>query len=330
MSTKSLTLILLLILPLCYSQAQTDSILQQLQKIPTKYLDQTEKKVDKYSNRITSKTEKTLVKLSRWENKIHSLLQKANPEAANRLFAQNQMTFTIALQKYREGKAVTEGYKAKYDQYCDEMATRIKYLENKKDLLDKKYLKPLAATKEKLTALENDIQNTEAMQKFIKERRKQLLQEAMKYLGKSKYLNKINKESYYYVETLRNYKELFNDKKKAEQTAIAILNNIPVFQKFLKENSVLSSLFNLPANYASSQSIGGLQTRASMQAFMQSGPISSGPNAQQAILQNFQRGQAELGQLKDKVLKAGGTNSDSEVPDFKPNEQKTKTFLASI
>jgi hypothetical protein len=50
-------------------------------------------KVDKYYSRITSKTEKTLVRLAKWENKIKQLLQKASPETAQRLFADKEATF---------------------------------------------------------------------------------------------------------------------------------------------------------------------------------------------------------------------------------------------
>ncbi len=325
MSIKSLTLFLLIILPLCYCQAQTDSVLQQLQKIPTKYLDQTEKKVNKYSSRLTSKTEKTLVKLSRWENKIHSLLQKANPEAANMLFAPNQMTFTSALQKYREGKTVTEGYKAKYDKYRDEMTTRIKYLESKKNLLDKNYLEPLAESKEKIAALENDVQNTEAMQQFIKERKKQLLQETMKYLGKNKYLAKINKESFYYTETLRNYKEIFSDSKKAEKVAMDLLKRIPAFQKFTKENSLLAGLFGSNAS-GQVANLAGMQTRASVNAVLQTRLASGGLAAREVFQQQMSLAKAEMNKIKEKILKLGAGNSDADIPDFKPNMQKTKTF----
>lgn len=84
---------------------------------------------------------------------------------------------------------------------------------------------------------------TEAIEQFIKERKNQLIDEAVKYIGKSRYLQKINKESYYYVETLRNYKEIFSDKKKAEELALKILNKIPAFQKFAEKNSMLAGLF---------------------------------------------------------------------------------------
>jgi len=43
----------------------------------------------------------------------------------------------------------------------------------------------------------------------------------------------------------------------------------------------------------------------------------------------MQNAHAELNKLKDKLLKGGGT-SDTELPDFKPNTQKTKTFLQRV
>ena len=57
---------------------------------------------------------------------------------------------------------------------------------------------------------------------------------------------------------------------------------------------------------------------------------SGGPNAQQMLIQNVQAAQTELGKLKDKIRKVGGNGSDMEIPDFKPNQQKTKTFLQRL
>ena len=95
----TLFLFILFSTPLCYCQAHFDSVLQQLQNLSPKYINAVENKINKYSQRFTGKTEKTLEKLSRWENKKQHLLQKINPEAANRLFASGQPTFTTVLQK---------------------------------------------------------------------------------------------------------------------------------------------------------------------------------------------------------------------------------------
>jgi hypothetical protein len=68
MSLTRLFIITLLIFSSQLCEAQADSTfqaLESLQKIPVKYLTAVENKIDKYSNRITGKTEKTLAKLSK-------------------------------------------------------------------------------------------------------------------------------------------------------------------------------------------------------------------------------------------------------------------------
>ena len=48
---------------------------------------------------------------------------------------------------------------------------------------------------------------------------------------------------------------------------------------------------------------------------------------QQYLQQNLQAAQAQLNTLKDKLNKLGGSgSSDMDMPDFKPNTQRTKTF----
>lgn len=330
MSTQRLSLLILFSLTVFFAPAQ-DSILTNLQQIPQKYISQVDTKIDKYYSRITNKTEKTLARLAKWENKIKQLLEKASPETAKRLFADNQTTFTSLLEKYKEGKAVTEGYRKQYDEYRDKLNSSFAYLEKQKEVLDTKLIKPIKQTKEKLQQLDSQEENTDAVQQFIKQRKKQLLDQSIQYLGKSKYLAKINKDSYYYLETLKNYKEIFQDKKKAEQTALTILNKIPAFQNFFKQNSMLAALFNIPgAQGAGLSNLAGLQTRASVNTLIQQRVAAGGPNAQQQIMQNIQAAQQQLQQLKDKIIKAGGNSSDANLPDFKPNQEKSKTLLQRI
>jgi len=335
----------LILLASYHCEAQVDSIFQSLEnhkKVPVKYLNAVENKIDKYSNRITGKTEKTLVKLSKWENKIKNILDQVSPETSAKLFGNNATTFGSLLKKIQEGKAIAEGYKAKYNEYRDKLTTSVKYLEDQKDKLNKNLITPINSAKKKLAELEEEISNTEAVEAFIKERKQQLLNEAVKYIGKSKYLTKIDKEAYYYVETLRNYKELFSDKKKAEELAYKILNKIPAFKNFVQQNSMLASLFRMPSNgNPDMASLAGLQTRASVQAIIQDRIAAGGPNAQQQLSQNLQQGQSELNKLKDKIIQAGGSSSDANIwPGNSsisggsrmgaPNNQKSKTFLQRL
>jgi hypothetical protein len=326
MSLFRLVTFLLLLMICSPCTAQTDSTIESLKTLPVQYVNQLDNKIDKYSNRISSKTEKTLQRLAKWEQKIHQLIRKADPSTAKRLFGNNQTTFTTLLQKLQEGKSIAENYQAKYDSYRDKLNTNIKYLQQQKDNIKSKLVKPVTEASQKLTELDNNVRNSEALEQFIKERKKLLLDQCIQYIGKSKYLQKISQENFYYIETLRNYKTLFSDSKKAEQTALAILTKIPKFNQFVQENSMLASLFGSPSATSTPANLAGLQTRASVTALIQNQIAAAGPNAGQQIQNNILQAQSELNKLKDKVLKAGGSSGDMELPDFKPRENKTKTF----
>ena len=326
--------------PFCHSQnlqvpvttsIKTDSAITTLQQLPNKYIQKVNSKIDRYSNRLTAKTEKTLIKLSRWENKIQALLQKANPAAAERLFGKGQPTFNSMLKKVQEGGKLVQDNRAHYNEYRDQLSTGIKYLASQKDRLDSNMVTKAVRTTGKLDQLEAEVADAEAVTQFIKTRKKQLVDISLQYIGKNKYLSRINKESYYYAETLKNYKAIFSDPSKAEKAAREILDKVPAFKQFMQKNSMLASLFGRPSGYGSAQSVEGLQTRASVNALILSQLAAGGPNARNAFTQSMQQAQTELGKLKDNVLKAGGGNSsDLNMPGFKPNNQKTKIFLQRV
>ncbi len=306
--------------------------------LPARYLETVSSKADKYYSNITSKTEKTLEKLSKWEGKIKTILEKTSPETAQRLFGNGQLTFAGLLQQYKEGKAAADGYRGQYNEYRDKVTTTVKYLEEKKNLLDSNVLKPLQRAKGSTAKLNEQLKNTEAVQQFIKERKKQLMGQALQYLGKSRYLQKIAKENFYFVESLKNFRETFSDTHKTEEFAMNVLKKIPGFDAFIKRNSILASLFRVPGdpNDPSAQaSFAGLQTRASVNNLIQQQIAAAGPNGMQQFQQNMQAAQTQLNELKNKILKAGGGSSDALTPDpsprggeggFRPNTQKVKSF----
>ncbi|HRE62302.1 MAG TPA: hypothetical protein PKU77_00850 [Ferruginibacter sp.] len=331
MSNPKLIVLILFLHPLCSVTAQTDSVFALSQNLAQKYLSQTSNKIDRYTKRVTSKTEKTLTKLCKWESKIQKVLEKANPEAAKRIFSNHSMSFKRMLDEYKKGESQFQNYKAGYDKYRDDLTTQIKFIDSNKNFITQKAANALSIAKSKASELETEENRNEILQKMIKERRQQLINEAIKHLGKNKYLQKINKEGWYYTETIKNYKQIFEEPGKAEETAKNILNKIPAFTKFMRNNSMLASLFSMrnDPSGGNPQSLVGLQTRVGINTIIQSRVSAGGPNALAEMQQNMQNAHAELNKLKDKLLKGGGT-SDTELPDFKPNTQKTKTFLQRV
>ncbi len=298
-----------------------DSTLDALQQIPTRYIITIDSKIDKYSSRITSKTTKTLTKLSRWENKIKSLLEKASPETAAQLFAPGQPTFTSLLEQLKQGEALALTYQAQYNKYTDDITTRLKFIAQQKKQLDSGFIKKATAAHKKMKALASEEDKSEGLQQFIKERKKQLISQAVAHIGQSKYLVKMNKEAFFYAETLKNYKDIFSDSKKAEETVKGILNKIPSFQEFIKQNSMISGLFEVSGQNAVFQP--GMQTRAGVQQLIQGRLSAMGANAKEMMGKKLQAAQAQLNDLQKKI--ANGY-CNGEMPPGNVNPEKTKIF----
>lgn len=309
------------------------SSLNTLQEISGRYIEVIDKKITHYTKRITSKTEKTLTKLSYWENKIKVLLQKTSPATAERLFGNNQVTFTSLLQQIKNGEALTLQAQSLYNKYRDDLTTNLKYLSQQKEHLDSGLLKKIKTTSSKMQQLNFEEDEVSTVQQFIKERKKLLFEQAYQQLGKSKYLLKINKESYYYTETLKNYKDLLNDSKKAEETGKNILNKIPAFQQFAQKNSMLASMFGSGNSMPTTGgNLMGLQTRMSIENLIQGNIAAGGNNTEKGFRQNIVQAQTEINKLKDKIanqLPGAGTGGGV-MPDFKPNIQKSKTFTQRL
>ncbi|MEJ0105009.1 MAG: hypothetical protein WDO19_21750 [Bacteroidota bacterium] len=64
-----------------------------------------------------------------------------------------------------------------------------------------------------------------------------------------------------------------------------------------------------------------------MNQLIQNQAAGGGTNGMQQIQANVQQAQGALQQLKSKIEKYGSNASDGDIPDFKPNNQKTKSLL---
>ncbi len=145
-----------------------------------------------------------------------------------------------------------------------------------------------------------------------------------------KQLKQINKQVYYYSAQISEYKNILKDPKKIEKKALELLSKTKLFKDFFRKNSMLASLFRIPDPDAplDMASFAGLQTRVQVNSLVQQQIAAGGAGARQQFQQNLQSAQTKLNELKSKILKAGGGSSDAEMPEgFKPNEQKSKSFL---
>ena len=218
-----------------------------------------------------------------------------------------------------------------YNPFIDTLSTSLAFLKKYKGLEDKVKLPTDALDK-----LKSKLNESDRIKEFIAQRKQQMKEALSKYTKlpaslKNQY-ERINKTAYYYSAQVKEYKDMLKEPKKIEEKALSVLNQMPFYQKFMKENSQLASLFRLPDNSggSSAPSLAGLQTRASVQGMIQQRIASGGPNAMAQIQQNLAAAHSEIDKLKDKISKLGGGGSDLEMPDFKPNSQKTKPLLKRL
>jgi hypothetical protein len=297
-------------------------------QVSTKYLESVASKAGSLEDKLDRKTEKMLARLQKQEAKMKKKLMKIDSSAAANVFGN-------ADAKYKELQARLNGtLKGPYVPKLDSLATSINFLQNNPQLLKqaKEAKQKLDDALAKVKGLKDQLNKAEELKKFLKEI-KQFLKEQLNKFGFAKELKKLNKEVYYYAQQVNEYKEILKDSKRAEKKALELLSKTKFFKDFMRRNSELASLFRMPGDPgdpSAQANLAGLQTRAQVNNLIQQQIAAGGPGAQQQVSQNIQNAQAQLNQLKDKILKAGGSGADDELPDFKPNNQKTKSFLQRL
>lgn len=309
--------------------AEEDSLRQKINRVPEKYLSQAKQKSDKLQRQITRRSDKALSLFMKQEEKLKRKLGRIDSLKANQLFAGSLDSLGGLKNRMRSKLGKLSGPLSQAGgPYLDSLGNSLAFLKESKDLLQqsKGITDKLNGSLKSVDNLKDKLQQAEEIKAFIRERKQLLKEQLSQYTGFTKNLQKMNKEAYYYAQQLKEYKEVFKDKKKAEQKALEIIRKVPAFNNFMQKHSQLASLFNLPSGGDVSQSLEGLQTRAQVEQLIQQ-RIGSGPNAGAAVSQQMAEARSRFDELKSKFP---DLDNAAEMPDFKPNEMKTKSFLQRL
>ncbi|MGV3764545.1 MAG: hypothetical protein ACO1NW_00380 [Chitinophagaceae bacterium] len=299
--------------------------IDSLARLPEGYLSKVSSKANSLEQKLDHKTDKLLASMQKQEEKIFRKVARKDSLKAVQAMGSVSRKYDALRQQISDPKLLR---KMPYNAYLDTLKTSLKFLD------DKALHGNLSETLGSVEKLEDQFKKAEAVKKFVKER-KQQLKEQLGALGMLKDLKRINKAAYYYAAQVQEYKQVLSDPKKIEEKALSMLRNLPAFKDFMNKNSELASMFRLPGSGSGSAidlgsvaSLQGLQTRAmvSQQITQQLGGRSN--NVQALLQQNLQAAQGQLSALKAQIpMSFGNGSSDMEVPDFKPNSQKTKSFM---
>jgi hypothetical protein len=312
--------------------------LEKITGFPSKFFKKVNEKAASLESKLDKQAEKYLERLLKKEKKLRKKLARKDSTAASLLNDAEEQYARLGANLRNKANTAT-GRNGQYIPYLDSLKTSLSFLDKNNGLIPGQagIQQKINSSLKQVKGLQSSLQQSEQVKAFIRQRKEYLKQALAKHTNVPKHLSKIyndfNKELYYYSTQVTEYKEMLNDPDKLTRKGIELLGKTSVFQQFMREHSELAALFRTPDNYGTPQALAGLQTRQQVQQLIQTQLGSAGPNAQQVIQQNMQTAQQQLGRLKDKLNKLGSNNSgdiDADMPDFKPNNQKTKSFFQRL
>jgi uncharacterized membrane-anchored protein YhcB (DUF1043 family) len=315
------------------AQTSPSSTTDKIINFPTKLFSRIQGKTASLDQQLTRQTEKYLQRMAGREARLQKKLYKVDSAAAKRLFANSAQQYAALRQKM---KSDTGGHKdiplsGEYQPYTDSLKGSLSYLRQNPQLLkDSGQSRALQSSVTQLQQLQAKIGDADEARAFIQQRKQEINTYISQHANLQNLLTseyqQLSQHSYYYSQQVNQYKQMLNDPDQLEKKALSLLDQLPPFQQFMKNNSQLAGLFNLPSNYGSPTALAGLQTRDQVSQMIQSQLASGGPGASAALTSNLQAAGQGLDQYKQKLSQLGSGSGDIDMPDFKPNNQKTKTF----
>jgi hypothetical protein len=336
MKQKFYILLLLSILTVvAYAQQQENNLFNKLSnaatKIDTKLITKLNNQYKKTDDRLTKQSTKWLSKLQKEETKLKLKLAKTDSAKAEQVFGDINS-------RYNKMKADLNKQDAKVKQYIpslDSLATTAKFLQQNANLSLGGDSKKILQFSKTIGDVQQKMQQATNLKKQVQQHKEQLKQQ-LQNTPIAKQLQKLNKQAYYYNQQVNEYKELFDNPDKLTEKAIGLVKDNAAFKEFFSNHSILGQLFKVPQNTSGGvASLNGLQTRASVMQSLQQRlgitDIMAGNNSNpQSILKNkINAAKGELDKLKNK-LNSGGNVNDADMPNFKPNTQRTKSFLKRL
>jgi hypothetical protein len=324
-----------------YGQS-ADSLADKALAMPGRLFSRLQARTTSLDRQLTRQTEKYLKRMARQEAQLQKQLSGVDSAAVQRLFAGSADRYAALARKMATDSGGNTGHlSGEYLPYVDSLKGSLSFLQQNPQLLGgagNTHLSPqaqaqlarLQSSVAGFTQLQAKLQDADEVKEFIRQRKEQIKQYLSTYTHLPAALGKeyqgLNQQVYYYSQQVREYRQLLNDPDRLEKQALSLLGRLPAFQQFMKSNGQLAGLFSVPSGYGSPSALAGLQTQDQVNGQIQSQLGTGGPGATSALQQNLQSADQQLGQFKDKLGALGGGSGDIEMPNFKPNGQKTRTF----
>jgi hypothetical protein len=327
MSIRAIVFVLCVWLPATVIVGQ-QQLLQKLEQLDVDKLDRVYTKTNERINKFLQKS------LAGFQKKQDRLLQKAaKKDSAAAKLLNNEWTAKydrMAQQLANPQALVNKKLTGNYIARIDSVGSLFGFASASNLTQKMPNLKEFGRISEQIKLLQTQMHSAEALKKLMQEQTT-MLKKQFKQLGLDKEINKLKQQGYYYQQQVQEYKQMLSDPDKLTKKALELAADLPAYREFMSQNSQLAQLFRVPginsgSTNGTATAIPGLQTQAQVQQQLQQQLGAGGVNPM-TYLQN-QMGQTtqQLDALKNKLNELGGGSEELDMPDFKPNKQKTKSF----
>jgi len=326
---------------LCRCQDQTADGSANLDKIanfPDKIFKKISGQTTAMQHRLERQTERYLTHMGRKEEKLREKLYRTDSAKAAALYPQDpRQQYAFLLQKFRQDSArISTSMGPEYLRYTDSTQGMLGFLNKNPNLINAspEVQAKMQAALANFQQLQARLQYADAIKQFTQSRKAQLQQAFSSYThlpsGISNVLSGYKKQAYYYADQVRTYRAMLNDPGKMTQTALVLLNKVPAFSQYVKQHGFLAGLFGVPAGYGTEQGIVGLQTRDQIMGMIKQKIGQGGPNGAATLQNSLNTAKQDIAKLQNKLSSLGGGSGGMDMPDFKVNDQHSKTFLKRL
>lgn len=286
-------------------------------------------RVDEASKKISHQTDKKLARVRKLELKLLMKYYLVDSIKAKE-FRNLSKEYLALINQNTDFKSALNNT-GMYIPYFDSIGIAAKFIQkynnfNAKDSLLKQSVNNLVKN---IDAIQNKLKASKNINELFKQR-SEYLEQFFKNSKFTKYLNKLNKERFYYSQAINEYKTIISEPGKAELFVLNKLKKVPGFNNFMEENSFLASLFPAKTGYNSTTipDIPGLQTRKMIEKIIPVQKIEQeGGGGKDLQTQSLTILTDEFKTIKSKIKLF---NNDAEMPSFKPNTMRSKSLLKKI
>jgi len=270
--------------------------------------------------------------MMRREQRLRQRLERVDSAGAKQLFAGADQQYAALLKKVTTDtgsrRLLVSG---EYQPYVDSLQGMLWFLRSNPRLgvgsAD------VQRSLDQLRQLQAKMKDADQIRAFAESRKQQIGQYIATHANVAGILGKpfagMKQDAYYYSQQVHEYKEMLNDPDRLEREALGQLRRLPAFQTFMKNNSQLAGLFGLPGGGGGTGAalpIAGLQTKDQVTQQVIGQVSAMGQGGMDNLQSNVAVAQSQLDGYKNKLEQLGAGNTTGDVPDFRPNDQKTKTF----